>query len=149
MKLDKCGDCGVEEGNLHRFGCDMEICPLCGDQLISCPCAYEKVGGHILPGSYARPHGLTQEQEDQFLQMLEAKGRIPHILEPVLCDLCGLQWPEFFHVPDEEWQKYVIPPLQEKVLCMKCYENQKKIFPTGWRECNKQRKAEQPTLFHF
>jgi hypothetical protein len=33
-----CGDCAVEEGKLHKLGCDMERCPFCGHQLISCGC---------------------------------------------------------------------------------------------------------------
>jgi len=24
-----CGDCGVQEGELHHLGCDMERCPFC------------------------------------------------------------------------------------------------------------------------
>jgi hypothetical protein len=24
------GDCGVKEGRLHIFECDMEVCPFCG-----------------------------------------------------------------------------------------------------------------------
>ena len=39
-----CHDCGAKEGELHKYGCDMERCPFCGGQLFSCNCAYEKLG---------------------------------------------------------------------------------------------------------
>lgn len=34
----KCRDCGVLPGKYHHPGCDMEICPKCKGQLISCRC---------------------------------------------------------------------------------------------------------------
>jgi hypothetical protein len=33
---DRCHDCGVAKGGLHHMGCDMEICPHCGRQLLTC-----------------------------------------------------------------------------------------------------------------
>ena len=35
---ERCHDCNAVPGHLHHFGCDMELCPLCGGQLISCGC---------------------------------------------------------------------------------------------------------------
>ena len=35
---DRCGDCGAQFGQFHHPGCDMEACPKCGNQLLSCDC---------------------------------------------------------------------------------------------------------------
>lgn len=42
----RCHDCGIENrvGNLHHFGCDVERCPKCKGQLISCNCKKEAIG---------------------------------------------------------------------------------------------------------
>lgn len=34
----KCHDCGVEPGQIHKDGCDWEICFYCGGQMLSCDC---------------------------------------------------------------------------------------------------------------
>ncbi|MEJ2355389.1 MAG: hypothetical protein P8Y62_05785 [candidate division WOR-3 bacterium] len=36
-----CGDCGVIKGQYHVKGCDIEQCPCCGEQVLSCDCEYE------------------------------------------------------------------------------------------------------------
>jgi hypothetical protein len=33
-----CHDCATALGQLHHLGCDMERCPRCGDQFMSCGC---------------------------------------------------------------------------------------------------------------
>lgn len=34
----RCHDCGAKKGHYHHPGCDVEECPRCGRQLISCYC---------------------------------------------------------------------------------------------------------------
>lgn len=50
----KCHDCDVEPGQFHEPGCDVERCPYCGRQLISCGCLEVKkraawIEKHLLP----------------------------------------------------------------------------------------------------
>jgi hypothetical protein len=37
----RCHDCRIVKGGLHHPGCDMERCPRCEGQLISCGCLSE------------------------------------------------------------------------------------------------------------
>ena len=113
-----CHDCGCEEGELHELGCDMERCPFCGEQLISCACSINLFEG--------KPFN-----EAKWIKMLNDKGRIPFVLIPIVCALCGKLWPNFFMADD--WGKFVIPELQAKVLCKNCYVKMKKLFPNGWK----------------
>ena len=36
----RCHDCHVVPGRVHHHGCDMEDCPACGRQSISCGCVW-------------------------------------------------------------------------------------------------------------
>jgi hypothetical protein len=36
-----CHDCGVLEGEFHVPNCDVEECPICGSQFITCECLFD------------------------------------------------------------------------------------------------------------
>lgn len=41
LKSSKCSDCGCKLNSLHHLGCDIERCPRCGGQLMTCNCIFE------------------------------------------------------------------------------------------------------------
>jgi hypothetical protein len=123
-----CHDCGCQEGELHQLGCGMEVCPFCGNQLISCACCYGKLRIDVSPGTWAFSNGLTEEQEEQWLAMLTEKGRIPYMQWPNLCAYCGKLWPDMFRVPDEEWKKYIQPNKRREMVCRECFDHIKGLI---------------------
>jgi len=141
MPTDKpatCHDCGCREGEIHERGCDMENCPFCGHQLISCSCCYKQLGydyhwDHPTSGlpQEVFEHGLPPEQQAQWEAMLKAKGRVPYIQWPNLCAYCGELWPEMFRVPDEEWAKYIELGMRREMVCPRCWRLIKKRIDAG------------------
>ena len=109
-----CPDCNRSEGELHKLGCDMEKCPFCGHQLISCEC-------------------FKDVTDDELTEIFKDIDRIPYIDIPILCSLCGKTDPDTFMVKNWKWKKYIIPELQSKTLCKRCYNRMKIMFPNGWR----------------
>src|SRR5262249_27477601 len=84
-KRERCGDCHALEGENRELGCDLERCPFCGGQLISCDCCYEIL--HIDSANHLR--GLTSKQRMQWERTLNDKGRVPFIMYPNMCAKCG------------------------------------------------------------
>ena len=51
---ESCGDCGVAHGGWHHPGCDLQRCPVCRGQLISCGCRFDEDG----------PDGISDDEFD-------------------------------------------------------------------------------------
>jgi len=77
---DHCHDCGATFGEVHEGGCDVDICPFCGVQMLQDECKYLYFGiepdtmEQRFPWIYA--NGLTDEMADLYEQHLE-----PHLLK--------------------------------------------------------------------
>jgi hypothetical protein len=132
MEKPKCHDCGAEEGQLHEYGCDMERCPYCLGQLITCGCIYRILGIDCAPGTRVYSEGPSDEQRNLWIAVLNKKGRIPYLRIPVLCAMCGGVWPDFFH--SDDWKKFVPPNLQDAVLCRACFKRLQELMPEGWQK---------------
>lgn len=39
----RCGDCGARCGHHHHIGCDIQVCPRCRRQLITCDCRFDEL----------------------------------------------------------------------------------------------------------
>jgi hypothetical protein len=46
----RCGDCGVLPGGFHHLGCDLQQCPMCSGQLLSCGCRFDEDGTDEITG---------------------------------------------------------------------------------------------------
>jgi len=109
---NRCPRCGVKEGELHKYPCIMEICPYCDCLLLDCECI----------------DSINKDIEKH------KSERIPYVKIPLICRICGKINPDFFMVSDKEWDKYVVPPLKEEILCLDCFKKMVKLFPDGWRQ---------------
>jgi hypothetical protein len=65
-----CGDCGAKPGEHHTPGCDMERCPACGGQAITCGCTESITDGIPWTGEFfgsaeCREYGLYSKFVDR------------------------------------------------------------------------------------
>ena len=63
-RVGRCGDGGAPRGGFHHLGCDMQQCPRCRHQLISCSCWFDEDGTDIA------------DNEDMFLDFVSHHWRI-------------------------------------------------------------------------
>lgn len=139
-KPARCHDCHCAEGQFHDPGCDMERCPFCGGQLITCDCAYELMGIDNSFGTWAYKHGLTNEQSARWDQMLTARGRVPYIQWKNVCAYCGELWPEMFMVDDAKWRQYIQQDRRDVILCRDCYNWIRQLIDRRSDRCPKKRR---------
>ncbi len=125
-----CHDCGISEGELHRFGCKKEKCPFCGGYLAVCGCHYKKLGFYdrsrftattnYLPVDIYE-NGLSKKLKKQWLDILNNKRRVPYIYYPKICCKCGAVNPKKVIYFGCRWEFFIELSMQDKVICDECF----------------------------
>ena len=59
-----CGDCATPRGGVHHHGCDMERCPACHGQALSCGCSRETECGIRVAHPRCAVHLFRQQHQD-------------------------------------------------------------------------------------
>lgn len=102
MNFDICGDCFCKEGELHEEGCDMEKCPNCGGQLISCGCFMDN---------------------RVYDNMKNIPNREPFFVTTDSCARCGVEEPRMMMVDNETWKNICgVTFNEESILCPACMD---------------------------
>jgi hypothetical protein len=168
MTIHKCHDCGAKEGQFHQPGCDMERCPFCGGQLLSCDCSYRELGlvdKTKLPAPFFSTAeenkeywlaaglpleiyegGLTPELSAKWDAILKAKGLVPYIQYPIVCAKCGKLWPDLYMVPNAEWEHYIQKDMRDKVICWECFDSIRKLIDANLQMKRFPHKTPAPTM---
>lgn len=68
-----CGDCGCHVGEQHKPNCDIERCPACGGQMLSCNCGviYEVTDKSKLPELIKKQAKENEEIDKAYKAALE------------------------------------------------------------------------------
>jgi hypothetical protein len=129
----RCPDCETPEGELHALFCTKERCPFCGGQLSSCGCIVA-----VLKPSEEERQAIEEYIDDSVEPLrgvmerwegaLNRKGRVPYIEYPNVCARCGALWPEFFRIPDPDWERYVQINMRDQVICRSCFDDIRRLI---------------------
>jgi hypothetical protein len=111
-----CHDCGIKEGELHKENCDMERCPKCKGQLLSCDCDIQNIS---IDEKFFKISGKPYKRE-------------PYFLAPNICCKCGEVNPELFMVSKEEWKEVCGISFElDSILCKSCFDFIKNLREGG------------------
>lgn len=83
MSSKNCPECKASPGQLHQRGCDVELCPYCGCQLISCGCEDSRSATDWPPNDDRIPWTGRWPGEEEaaamglFAKMVPGKGWVP------------------------------------------------------------------------
>lgn len=84
-----CHDCKAEPGELHQDGCDVEQCPACGGQMITCGCPVSTRWGspgrrppdqERLPWTGEWPGAADCREYGFWCRWEDGKAEFPHLL---------------------------------------------------------------------
>jgi hypothetical protein len=74
---DVCRDCGAAPSEFHRPGCDVEQCPYCGFQFISCDCRRRAPLDDRLPWTGLWPGVAECREFGWFARLVPGRGWVP------------------------------------------------------------------------